>query len=68
MELTERTAGIRIHAEGLAMLIFDCHVHLPSPGLGLAWEWQPHTPDLPAAVAYLRKCGVDLVLANSIRG
>ena len=50
------------------MFIFDCHVHLPSPGLGYTWEWQPHTPSLPAAVAYLRKCGIRRVLANSARG
>jgi hypothetical protein len=43
------------------MFIFDCHVHLPSPGLKMTWEWQPFTPDLPAAVRYLRRCGVDRV-------
>jgi predicted TIM-barrel fold metal-dependent hydrolase len=50
------------------MFVFDCHVHLPSPGLKMTWEWQPFTPDLPAAVRYLRRCGVDRALANSVRG
>ena len=49
-------------------MIFDCHVHLPSPGLQRAWEWQPFTPDLAAAVRYLRRCGVDRAIANSMRG
>jgi predicted TIM-barrel fold metal-dependent hydrolase len=49
-------------------MIFDCHVHLPSPGLGRAWEWQPFTPDVGAAAAYLRRCGVDRAIANSMRG
>jgi len=49
-------------------MVFDCHVHLPSPGLGKTWEWQPFTPDLRAAVRYLRRCGVDRAIANSVRG
>ncbi|MBN1459404.1 MAG: amidohydrolase family protein, partial [Armatimonadetes bacterium] len=49
-------------------MICDCHVHLPSPGLHRTWEWQPFTPDLPAAVSYLRRCGVDRAVANSMRG
>jgi predicted TIM-barrel fold metal-dependent hydrolase len=49
-------------------MIFDCHVHLPSTGLSQTWEWQPFTPDLAAAVAYLRRCGVDRAVANSMRG
>jgi hypothetical protein len=49
-------------------MIFDCHVHLPSPGLDRTWEWQPFTPDLDAAVRYLRRCGVDRAIANSMRG
>ncbi len=49
-------------------MIFDCHVHLPSVGLGRTWEWQPFTPELPAAVAYLRRCGVDRAVASSMRG
>jgi predicted TIM-barrel fold metal-dependent hydrolase len=49
-------------------MIFDCHVHLPSPGLGRTWEWQPFTPDLSAAAAYLRRCGVDRAVASSMRG
>ncbi len=49
-------------------MIFDCHVHLPSPGLAYTWEWQPHTPDVSTAVEYLRHCKVDRILANSVRG
>jgi predicted TIM-barrel fold metal-dependent hydrolase len=49
-------------------MIFDCHVHLPSPGLEKSWEWQPFTPDVAAAVEYLRRCGVDRAIANSMRG
>jgi len=49
-------------------MILDCHVHLPSPGLGKTWEWQPFTPDLGAAARYLRRCGVDRAIANSMRG
>lgn len=49
-------------------MIFDCHVHLPSPGLKFTWEWEPLTPDIPAAVRYMKKCGIDLILANSVRG
>jgi predicted TIM-barrel fold metal-dependent hydrolase len=49
-------------------MIFDCHVHLPSPGLDRSWEWQPFTPDVEAAVRYLKRCGVDRAIANSMRG
>ena len=49
-------------------MIFDCHVHLPSPALERTWEWQPFTPDLAAAVEYLRRCGVDRAITNSMRG
>ena len=49
-------------------MIFDCHVHLPSPGLERVWEWQPFTPDLAAAARYLRRCGVDRAIVNSMRG
>ena len=49
-------------------MILDCHVHLPSPGLGRAWEWAPCTPDVDAAVRYLRRCGVERAIANSMRG
>jgi predicted TIM-barrel fold metal-dependent hydrolase len=49
-------------------MIFDCHVHLPSPGAGRTWEWQPFTPDVAAAVRYLERCGVDRAIANSMRG
>jgi len=49
-------------------MIFDCHVHLPSPALERTWEWQPFTPDLAAAVRYLQRCGVDRAIANSMRG
>lgn len=49
-------------------MIFDCHVHLPSPGLGKTWEWYPCTPDVASAVAYLKRCGVERALANSMRG
>jgi len=49
-------------------MIFDCHVHMPSTGLGKSWEWQPFTPDVPAAVRYLRRCGVDRAIASSMLG
>ena len=49
-------------------MILDCHVHLPSPGLERVWEWAPCTPDLDHAVRYLRHCGVDRAIANSMRG
>ena len=48
--------------------IFDCHVHLPSPGLRLTWEWEPCTPDVETAFRYLKDCGVGRILANSVRG
>ena len=46
-------------------MIVDCHVHLPSPGL--VWEWAPFTADLSACLGYLRRCGVDKAVANSVR-
>jgi hypothetical protein len=49
------------------MRILDCHVHLPSPGLKQTWEWAPYTPDTEAALAYLHKCGVEEIVANSMR-
>jgi hypothetical protein len=49
-------------------MICDCHVHLPSPGLGLTLEWQPFTPDVPAAIAYLERCSIDRIVANTARG
>jgi len=49
-------------------MIFDCHVHLPSASLGETWEWEACTPDVWAAAEYLRRCGVDRALANSMRG
>lgn len=49
-------------------MIFDCHVHLPSPGLGVTLEWQPFTPDVPAAIRYLERCGIDRIVANTARG
>ena len=49
-------------------MIFDCHVHLPSAGLAKTWEWQPFTPDLGAAIRYLRRCEVHRAIANSMRG
>jgi len=49
-------------------MIFDCHVHLPSPGLVLTWEWDHFTPDVNSAINYLRHCGVDKIVANSVRG
>ncbi len=49
-------------------MVIDCHVHLPSPGMDGAWEWAPFTKDLPAAIAYLRRCGVERAIANSMRG
>jgi uncharacterized protein len=53
---------------GSNMFIFDCHVHLPSPGLKTTWEWEAHTPDIPSAIRYLRRCGVGRILANTVRG
>lgn len=49
-------------------MIFDCHVHLPSPGLDRVWQWAPCTPDTAAAIRYLSRCGVDRAIANSMRG
>ena len=49
-------------------MIFDCHVHLPSPSLGVSWEWEPFAPDLESALGYLRSCGVTHLLANTYRG
>lgn len=48
-------------------MIFDCHVHWPSPGLAYTWEWEPCTPGEAAAVEYLRRCGVAAAVANSVR-
>lgn len=49
-------------------MIFDCHVHLPSPGLDYTWEWDSFTPDVDSAIDYMRRCGVDKIVANSVRG
>jgi predicted TIM-barrel fold metal-dependent hydrolase len=49
-------------------LIFDCHVHLPSPSLDYTWEWDHFTPDLASAITYLKHCRVDRIVANSVRG
>jgi len=49
-------------------MIIDCHVHLPSAGLDRVWEWAPCTPDIAAAAKYLRRCGVERAVANSMRG
>jgi hypothetical protein len=48
-------------------MILDCHVHLPSPGLKQTQEWAPCTPDTKAALAYLHRCGVEEIVANSMR-
>ena len=48
--------------------IFDCHVHLPSPGLGRVWEWAECTPNVASAIQYLRRCDINRVLANTVRG
>ena len=48
-------------------MIIDCHVHLPSPSLGVAVEWAPFTPDVPSAIAYLKRCGVDKAICASFR-
>ena len=48
-------------------MILDCHVHLPSPGLKSTLEWESCTDDLDAAMAYLRRCGVDGIVASSSR-
>jgi len=49
-------------------MIVDCHVHLPSTGIDQVWEWAPCTPDTAAAIRYLKRCGVDRAIANSMRG
>ena len=49
-------------------MIFDCHVHLPSPNLGVTWEWRPHTANLSAAILYLYRCGINRILANTVLG
>jgi len=49
-------------------MIFDCHVHLPSPSLGVSWEWEPFAPDLESALGYLHSCGVTHLVANTYRG
>jgi len=48
-------------------MIFDCHVHLPSPGLKRTLEWKPCTKDIDAAMVYVRRCGVDGIVASSTR-
>jgi len=48
-------------------MIFDSHVHIPSPETGLTAEWHPFTPDLEAAVAYLRRCRVGRAIAGCTR-
>jgi predicted TIM-barrel fold metal-dependent hydrolase len=48
-------------------MIFDCHVHLPSPGLKQTLEWKPCTKDLEAAITYLRRCGVEGIVTSSTR-
>ena len=49
-------------------MIFDCHVHLPSPSQKLNFEWQPFAPDLAASLRYLRRSGVERALASSTWG
>lgn len=49
-------------------MIFDCHVHLPSPSQKLNFEWQPFAPGLEASLQYLHRCGVERVLASSTWG
>ena len=49
-------------------MIFDCHVHLPSSGLDYTWEWDRFTPDVDTAINYLQRCGVDKIVANTVRG
>lgn len=48
-------------------MILDCHVHLPSPGLNQTLEWEPCTPGIESAVAYLQRCSVTGIVASSIR-
>jgi uncharacterized protein len=48
-------------------MILDCHVHLPSTGLKSTLEWEPCTKDTGAAMAYLRRCGVDSLVGSSTR-
>jgi uncharacterized protein len=48
-------------------MILDCHVHLPSAGLKSTLEWEPCTRDTDAAMAYLRRCGVDGLIGSSTR-
>ena len=48
-------------------MILDCHVHFPSPGLNQTLEWEPCTPGIEAAVAYLQRCGVTGIVASSMR-
>jgi hypothetical protein len=40
-------------------MIFDCHVHLPSPSQKLNFEWQPFAPDLTAANAEIVRIAVE---------
>lgn len=48
-------------------MIIDCHVHLPSPSLGVAVEWAPFTPDVKSAIAYLKRCGVERAICAFFR-
>src|SRR5512141_391058 len=48
-------------------MILDCHVHLPSAGLKSTLEWESYTKDTDAAIAYLRRCGVDGLVGSSTR-
>lgn len=49
-------------------MIFDCHVHLPSPGLDYTWEWDHYTSTVDEAITYLNICKVEKIVANSVRG
>ncbi len=49
-------------------MIFDCHVHLPSPSLGVTLEWSPFTQDIPSAIAYLKRCGIGRIIASTALG
>ena len=49
-------------------MIFDCHVHLPSPSLGVTLEWSPFTRDIDSAIAYLKRCGIDRIIASTALG
>jgi hypothetical protein len=49
------------------MMILDCHVHLPSPGLNQTMEWEPCTPGTEAAIGYLQRCGETGIIGSSMR-